>query len=61
MTEHHIIGYYSYIRYLLSNGFIFNAVLSLEHRLPKDLLGIRFVDFILKPHYISHTISMIAL
>ena len=25
---------------------IFNAILSLDHRLPKDLLGIRFVDFI---------------
>ena len=46
MTEQHIIWYYSYIRYLLSNVLIFNEVLSLEHSLPKDLLGIRFVDFI---------------
>ena len=46
MTEQHIIWYYSYIRYLLSNVLIFNAVLYLDHRLPKDLLGIRFVDFI---------------
>ena len=31
---------------LTSNVLIFNEVLSLDHRLPQDLLGIRFVDFI---------------
>ena len=46
MTEQHIIWYYSYICYLLSNVLTFNAVLSLDNRLPKDFLGIRFVDFI---------------
>ena len=50
----HYILHYSYICYLLSNVLIFNAVLSLDHRLPKDLLGIRFVDYFLKPHYTSH-------
>ena len=45
MTEQHIIWYYSYIRYLLLNVLIFNAVLSLDNRLPKDLLVISFVDF----------------
>ena len=56
-----IILYYSYICYLLSNVFIFNAVLSLDHRLPKDLLGIRFVDYyFLKPHYTSHIIKYIS-
>ena len=45
---------------LLSNVLIFNAVLSLDHRLPKDLVGIRFVDYFLKPHYTSHIIKYIS-
>ena len=36
------------------------AVLSLDHRLPKDLLGIRFVDYFLKPHYTSYIIKYIS-
>ena len=37
------------------------AVLSLDHRLPKYLLGIRFVDcHFLKPHYTSHIIKSIS-
>ena len=46
MTEQHIIWYYICIRYLLLNALTFNEVLFLDHRLPKDLLGIEFVDFI---------------
>ena len=45
---------------ILSNLFIFNAVLSLDHRLPKDLLGIGFEDYFLKPHYTSHIIKYIS-
>ena len=44
----------------LSNVLIFNAILSLDHRLPKDLLGIKFVDYFLKPHYTSHIIKYIS-
>ena len=37
------------------------AVLSLDRRLPKDLLGIRFVDCnFLKPHYTSHIMKYIS-
>ena len=52
--------YNSYICYLLSNVLIFNAVLSLDHRLPTDLLGIRFVDYFLKPYATSHIIKYIS-
>ena len=45
---------------LLSNVLIFNAVLSLDHRLPKDLLGIRLLDYFLKPHHTSHIIKYIS-
>ena len=52
------ILYNSYIRYLLSNVLLFNAVLSLDHRLPKDLIGIRIEDcYFLKPHYTTHIIK----
>ena len=61
MTKQHTIWYYNYIRYLLSDVLLFNAVLSLDHRLPKYLLGIRFVDcYFLKPHYTSHIIKYIS-
>ena len=60
-TLQHTIWYYSYIRYLLSNVLLFDAVLSVDHWLPKDLLGIRFVDcYFLKPHYTSHIIKYIS-
>ena len=45
---------------LTFNVLIFNAVLSLDHRLPKYLLGIRFVDYFLIPHYTSHIIKYIS-
>ena len=61
ITLQHTIWYNSYIRYLLSNVLLFNAVLSLDHRLPKYLLGIRFVDcYFLKPHYTSHITKYIS-
>ena len=61
MTEQHTIWYYSYIRYLLSNVLLFNAVLSFDHRLPKDVIGIRFVDcYFLKPHYNRHIIKYVS-
>ena len=59
LTTHHIV-LQLYMLLILSNVLIFNAVLSLDHRLPKDLLGIRFVDYFLKPHYTSHIIKYIS-
>ena len=35
---------YSYIRYLLSNVLLFNAVISLEYWLTNDLHKMMFVD-----------------
>ena len=56
-TYHMVLQLYT----LLSNVLLFNAVLSLDHRLSKDLLGIRFVDcYFLKPHYTSHIIMYIS-
>ena len=68
LTTHHIV-LQLYMLLILSNVLIFNAVLSLDHnaalsldhRLPKDLIGIRFVDYFLKPHYTSHIIKYVSL
>ena len=57
ITTYHIV---LQLYMLLSNVLIFNAVLSLDHRLLKDLLGIRFVDYFRKPHYTSHIIKYIS-
>ena len=47
----------SYIRYLLSNVLLFNAVISLDYGLPNDLHKMRFVDCkFQKPNYISHIV-----
>ena len=43
-SMHLTIWYCSYIRYLLSNVLLFNAVISLDYGLPNDLNKIRFVD-----------------
>ena len=60
LTTYHIVLQLYMLPYLLSNVLIFNAILSLDHRLRKDLLGIRFVDYFLKPHYTSHIIKYIS-
>ena len=53
--------YYSYIRYLLSNVFLFNAVISIDYGLPNDLHKLRFVDCtFLKPNYISYIMKCIS-
>ena len=57
LTTYHIV---LQLYMLLSDVLIFNAVLSLDHRLPKDLLGIRFVDYFLKPYYTSYIIKYIS-
>ena len=46
---------------LTLNVLLFNAVLSLDHRLPKDLYGMRFVDCnFLKPYYTSHILKNVS-
>ena len=53
--------YYSYIRYLLSNVLLFNAVISLHYGLPNDLHEMRFIDCnFLKPNHISHIIKCVS-
>ena len=48
------------MRYLLSNVLLFNAVLSLDNGLTKDLQEMRFIDCnFLKPQYISHIIKYV--
>ena len=49
------------IRYLLSNELLFNAVISLDYRLPNDLHKMRFVDCkFLKPNYISQIMKCVS-
>ena len=57
-TYHMVIQLYTL---LIFKYLLLNAVLSLDHRLPKYLLEIRFVDcYFLKPHYTSHIIKYIS-
>ena len=59
--NHYFTWYYSYIRYLLSNVILFDAVISLDYKLPNHLLKMRFVDcIILKPNYISHIMKWVS-
>ena len=59
--NHYTTWYNSYIRYLLSNVLLFNAVISLNYGLPNDLHEMRFVDWkLLKPNYTSHIIKCVS-
>ena len=59
--NHYTTWYYSYIRYLLSNVLLFNAVISLDYGLQNDLHEIRFVDCkFLKPNYFSHIMKRVS-
>ena len=59
--NNHTTWYYSYIRYLLSNVLLLNAVISLDYGLPNDLYKMRFVDCtFLKLNYISHIMKCLS-
>ena len=57
-TYHMVLQLYTLLTF---KSLLFNAVLSLGHRLPKNLLVIRFIYcYFLKPHYTSHIIKHIS-
>ena len=59
LTPYHI-GLQLYTLLTL-NVLLFYAVLSLDHRLPIDLYGMRFVDCnFLKPYYTSHILKHVS-